>query len=346
MRRAALRDALISSLDQLIPNRTPISNQRVTQNVTQEAPPTEPIRQESADLHAARPGKKPSKISEAQITRIIDAVRETATADAADVARYLDNLVQHLDIIGCSPDEVPVYLRMRNQTLASLYFLLMKGPRPSPMELRSLALRFALDARKPIVVDVRQCVIQLTPKGIQISAYKSPVGQLLNFPQAAAVVRDPLAVRVLQHAFAEPPHVDQLISAIEGHFGGPPKQSDTLCTDNTAFTFEIIDGTSTKPRVQLWIDDREVSFPISSAIHKLLRELCRNPQMELSGPDAKDLFQITNLSKTAGEIRKALELTRAGAGCWLQTNRVRWADGHAPRPRSKKPARENGNNKK
>ena len=76
-------------------------------------------------------------------------MRRSAEETAALVSAYLDAIVEHLEAIGCSPADVASYLRCRQQTLASLY-LLIAQPNPSPTETRKLALRLALDARKPI----------------------------------------------------------------------------------------------------------------------------------------------------------------------------------------------------
>jgi hypothetical protein len=95
---------------------------------------------EQRSLAAVRAAKERALAGEAQVN--------FGTEDSRD--RFVSEWAEHLEAIKCSPADVMRYLRQSNQTLASLYLVATKPGTPSPTEMLQFALRYALDARKPV----------------------------------------------------------------------------------------------------------------------------------------------------------------------------------------------------
>lgn len=182
-------------------------------------------------------------------------VNDTAlrvVAHSISQANYLGDRVadikairrDHLQTIGCPPAEEDAYDRFAKQTLASLY-LVAREARPSPTEMRRLALRYALDARRSIDGDLNRFAWTKERDGWRIAEdqfacglggtdWKIPVGigtatRLIGLPNIAGrLVRDPFAVAVLDCVLANPPRIDSLKGLIEKLPGKMPTAEDAI----------------------------------------------------------------------------------------------------------------------
>ena len=88
---------------------------------------------------------------------------------------YPVGLEAKLEQIGCQPEDVEGYLQSEKHVLASLY-LEAERPHPRSLKLRQLALRYALDARKPINDDGTRFKWNHTDDGLIITNMNSPTG--------------------------------------------------------------------------------------------------------------------------------------------------------------------------
>src|SRR5262249_50255574 len=121
-----------------------------------------------------------------------------------------------------------------------------------------------------------------------------------------------------------------------------PEEEDP--SEETRFLFsEARSQDQEKVEMHLWIEGKEVPLGNWQIVHKLLKILCRNPAREYTGKQLKDEYSVTNPSKAAHAIKESMEKTQTGAGGWLLTDPIGWADGHAPRRNSTKRGR--GRNK-
>src|SRR5262249_45480466 len=110
---------------------------------------------------------------------------------------------------------------------ASLYALIAQ-PNPSPGEVKRLALRLALDARRPVGGDINRFTWQRTEGGWLIGEYLSVTHRALPFPMSSHLVTDPLVVLVLDQVLVDRPNPYKVLQAIELILGGPPQSNDTL----------------------------------------------------------------------------------------------------------------------
>ena len=152
----------------------------------------------------------------------------SAAADADHMGRFVDDMVDHLQSIGCtSKREVNKFFRMARQTLASLYSAASK-PQPSPSELMRPALRFALDPRKPIEGDVGRFHLEQVNNGWRVVEYPSVARKVPAIPLPGRLIRSLYAVRIFDHLHHDPPQLYRLMGLIETILGCIPTEKDCL----------------------------------------------------------------------------------------------------------------------
>jgi hypothetical protein len=209
-------------------------------------------------------------------------------------------------------------------------YLELSRPQPSPTELRRLSIRYAIDPRKPVDGDVRRFRRQRLESSWKIEEASSPTLARISVDLPYIVVAHPHAVPLLDLVMGEIPRHQELISLIEDIFGGRPSEADGLeAQPRPAFTYRVHESDE-RPTVELWIGDKEVALRNWKDIHKLLQKLCEQPEARLSLKQVK-VLGVQNASQACAEIKKALEATRCGAGAWLLTVPIRWAERRSPR---------------
>jgi hypothetical protein len=270
-------------------------------------------------------GRSNASVQDDEVYRQLSLLEPMAAANCLLSGAYVDHFVAHLEAIGCTPAEVPEYLRLRDQVLASLYLLLQR-PNPSPDAMRRLALRFALDTRRPIEGDLSRFRRFREERYWQIA--EEPNELVLAEP-----IKNAQAAAVLDYVFTDPPQIMRLTDLIEHLLHKVPTAEDALPRDSKPLFQFSITQTTDGPHVRLWINRKEVTLRSRDAVHKLLQRLCRQPDQRLAGRELERKLQISNVSQTVHVIREALEATHRGAGQWLQTDPLGWVDGHAPEER-------------
>ncbi len=151
-----------------------------------------------------------------------------AHADAESVAEHLNHLAEHLWAIGCTGKaEVEGYFVLAKRTLASLYGEAAK-PHPSPRVLSKLALRYALDARRPIEGDIDRFHVQRLHDGWNVIEYPSLAMRVPAIPLPGRIVKNIFAVRILDDLRAQPPDFYRLMGHLESLLGGVPAATDDL----------------------------------------------------------------------------------------------------------------------
>src|SRR5262249_31624762 len=138
-----------------------------------------------------------------------------------------DGLVAHLLSVGCKPEDVAAYFHLRRRTFASLYAFIAQ-PNPSPGEVKRLALRLALDARRPVGGDINRFTWQRLKSGWLVGESPTVSHRTMLFPLSSQLVTDPLVVLILDRVFAEAPSQYRIMEVIEFILGGPPRLGDTL----------------------------------------------------------------------------------------------------------------------
>jgi hypothetical protein len=281
------------------------------------------------------------ELSEQQKAKLVNWLQERARADADRLGDFLTNYVVHLQALGCTLDDVGPYLHAERQTLASLHFL-ARGGVPSPTEMRRLALRLVLDARRSVDGNLDRFSLERASDSWQVRLRSSLAERLLSpvVKGKGHRVWNPTTNAVLDCIAVDSPKLSRLLEIIERTFGGPPSISDTLeAAVQPEVTFAI-EESSTRPIVKLWINDREVPLPAKvKDVHELLKHLCLHPKERVAGRELQKHQKISNASKAAKKIREALDQTHPGAAQWLQTiSFLGWTDNHAPsrRPKSVK----------
>ncbi len=246
-------------------------------------------------------------------------------------ARWTEAVVNLLYRLKIQPHDVAAYRRLERQTAASLY-LEATRPHPSQAKLKQLALRFALDARRPFGGHLLQLAYRRTEAGwvIAVDGMVAAIVMPDDFP--GQLVNEPWAVQFLDTVFQSADPSQDLITVIEWFFGRAPTEAESLGADRKpAFTF--CEASSDEQQlVELRIAGRRVEIPNWRDIHHLLQRLCGFPEAKLVGKDAR-AAGVVNPSQACGKIRAALEAAHAGAGDWLQTSPIGWKPGFAPRER-------------
>jgi len=149
-------------------------------------------------------------------------------ADADSVVEHIDQLAKHLSRLGCTTKaNVEHYFRVANRTLVSLYFA-ARQPQPSPDELKRLALRYALDARRHVEGDLRRFKMRRLKDAWEVVEHSSLAVWALPFRLPGRVLRDFYTVSVLDCVFARKPQIFDLMGLIEEQLGGVPSEADGL----------------------------------------------------------------------------------------------------------------------
>ena len=299
-----------------------------------------PIADEPLDRESIRQALAPllgvpvAEVSDARLEQVIGDVERSTTDRAHALAGYLACLTEHFQTIGCGPDQVEAYLRLAQQTLASLY-LSAASSQPSPTELKQLALRYALDARHALEGRVERFVLTRRTDTWAVREYPSLALTMPAIPIPPRIVRDPVAVAILDHVFTGPPEIYRLLEFLELLLGGRPSRQDALPPARPPrFTYRL-ENRDGEPTVRLWVGTCQVELPKRRDVHRLLEVLCEKPACRLSGPQAREDHEIANPSEACKLIRTALQRARIGADQWLCTTPIQWAPGRAPKPGSR-----------
>ena len=147
-------------------------------------------------------------VTDARLDVEIAKIRQSAEALIA----YVDSLVEKFGSIGCKHSEIHGYFRLAHQTLASLYFA-VSLPSHSPTEVKKLALRYALDARKAVEGSLDR--FHLTRKESYWEVREYPGIAVTSIPMPPRCVRDPVAVDVLDQVFRDKLDTYRLMALIE-----------------------------------------------------------------------------------------------------------------------------------
>lgn len=273
----------------------------------------------------------------AAVLPVIEDMVRSATDEADSIVRYVDTLVEHLEAIGCKYSRVRDYLRLADQTLASLYFAVL-CPNPSPTEVKKLALRYALDARVPITGPIERYHLNRREDGWEIREYPDIARPSIPFPPR--IIRNALAVRILDGVFRHEPNPFRLMEFIELVLNGPPSKDDALpLAGRQRFAYRITEDSGGEPTVTLWIGKTQVKLPRRRDVHLLLQALCETQDLRLTGPQCREKLDVANASEACGLIRRALRHAHPEAGEWLLTGPIGWAHDKAPRlrPRGRRP---------
>ena len=169
-----------------------------------------------------------SKSDHRKVVHCISQIVATAIADADSLVEHIDQLAEHLSALGCTTKaDVEHYFRVANRTLVSLY-LAARQPQPSPDELKRLALRYALDARRPVEGDLRRFEMRRLEDAWEVVEHSSLAVWALPFRLPGRVLRDFYTVSVLDCVFARKPQIFDLMGLIEEQLGGVPSEADGL----------------------------------------------------------------------------------------------------------------------
>ena len=184
------------------------------------------------------------------VAELLGSIVSAAMADADAVANHLDHVVDHLLSIGCtSKAAVQRYFLLESRTLASLYFEAAKA-HPSPTELTKLALRYALDARRPIEGDIGRFEIRPFEKVWKVIEYPSIAMRVPAIPYPGRIIKNIFCRANPRLPAARPPDIFRLMELIESLLGGVPTQAD--CLDVNGGT----DAPGSQPKIE--VDLREV----------------------------------------------------------------------------------------
>ena len=186
-------------------------------------------RETKLDGQQGEPKRRKRQTKESrQVQQCLRKIVSAAEADATSVGNHLDHLVEHLSAIGCTDNaDVQAYFDMANRTLASLYQEAAKA-RPSPSELTKLALRYALDARRPVAGEVGRFALQRQQDAWEVIEYPSVAMRVPAIPRSGRLVKNVFAIRILDYLQQQPPAIYALMGLIEDLLGGMPAESDGL----------------------------------------------------------------------------------------------------------------------
>ncbi len=207
-----------------------------------------------------------SEAQKQEVAAAIEKIIRVAHEDADSVIAHLDHLAEQLSAINCTTKaDVEHYFRAANQTLASLYFVAAQ-PQPSPDGLKRLALRFALDARRPIGGDLGRFDWRRLERGWEVTEYPSLGARALPFRLPGRVLQDVYTVAVLDHVFARPPKIYDLMGLIEDLFGRVPTEADCLGPNGSIgvapqrheITVDLVQNV-------IWVDKAPFPVPVAQA---------------------------------------------------------------------------------
>jgi hypothetical protein len=327
--RRNLQQAIIAALGVALPSRETQTAIRCSKSTSPDKPVDRKKLQEAAAILLE---VSVGDLKDARLDNLIEEIKRGAEVDAEAVADYVNSLVEHFETISCECSKIGDYFRLANQTLASLY-LAISCPNPSPIEVKSLALRYVLDARVPVRGPIERYRLAKCKEGWEVTKYPSSLTpRCIPFP--ARRIRNRLAVLVLDCVFANELRPYRLMELIELLLGGQPSRKDALPPDRKPrFTYQIDEDTSDYPVITLRIGQTVVRLPKRRDVHLLLRALCESPHLKLTGPHCRENLGVTNASEACRLIRNALAKIRSEAGEWLLTNPIRWSERHEPQLR-------------
>jgi hypothetical protein len=270
----------------------------------------------------------------------------------ASILAYLNDFAHDLQAAGCRVEDLPSHLRHCEETLSRLQRLASDDNARAP-ELLRLVLTYALNARPTLLGNVWRFswtspVPTPTTNQPFLAAYRRDAEWLIIIDGATdrepssdlpreRVIRNPFAIWLLDCFGFDSIYMPRLRHVIEQIRGDDPQTSGALPGETAPkLFFRIADKPDGQVHVDLWIGSEEVKLETWKHVHNLLKAICLQPTKQFKGPGLKAKHDVSNPSSAAMAIKKSLENTKAGAGAWLLTNPIRWADGHAPKSRPKK----------
>jgi hypothetical protein len=172
--------------------------------------------------------------------------------------------VEHLSALGCTHTaDVQDYFDWANRTLARLYEEAAK-PSPSPSELTRLALRYALDARRPLEGDVGRFVLRRLDDAWQVTEYPSVAMCVPSIPRPGHLVKNVFAVGILDCLQQQPPAIYDLMDRIERLLGGVSAEIATLLDQGDTHHRSRCPKIDVDLKKSIVFLDGEI-FPVSSA---------------------------------------------------------------------------------
>ena len=214
------------------------------------------------------------------LTKVVSA----AVANADLLGDHLQHVVDHLSAIGCTHKaHVESYFRRANRVLASLYLEAAKA-HPSPSALTKLALRYALDARRPIEGDIDRFEIRRREDAWEVSEYPSSAMRAAAIGMPGRIVKNIFMVRIFECLHDRPPDIFGLMEHIERLLGGVPSLADSLEGDRGAGT----QGSRPKIEVNLgkslvWLDGE--AFPVKESQAYFVQAVVSAGGNWISGPE-------------------------------------------------------------
>jgi hypothetical protein len=292
-------------------------------NYPGEKPPSVPdqFRQGKKTEPPAKGSRRPppgvSKSEHRKVERCLRQIVATAIADADSLVEHIDQLAENLLALGCTTKaDVEHYFLVANRTLVSLYFA-ARQPQPSPDELKRFALRYALDARRPVEGDLRRFERRRLKDAWEVVEHSSLAVRALPFRLPGRVLRDFYTVSVLDYVFARKPQIFDLMALIEDLLGGVPSEADGLAPNGSPKVERQV------PRIKVdltsdtvWLDGKAFQVKTGQAYFvdavvaanrtwMSVKELASEPHRSLIGPRPDRVYKalpppIRNLIEAKG----------------------------------------------
>ncbi len=288
-------------------------------------PATPPIPPESV-ASPPRPPVETSVATPAQAA-IIEMFAQFGWDRADAVGIFLTGCVRQFEMLAVQPPDVHDYLLWEQRVLGSLYGA-VREPVLSPSRIKELAIRFAVDPRRPLQGHLLQYVVDFNDGGIAIGKYPEnmPYSQLQP-PAARKVVHTLFAKILLKHVFAQEINARELIDFVEGIFIGVPPAGLTL--DNVQhdrLTYSHEGG-----RIRMWVMGQEVMRIHGAYEQLLLRIMCQDPTICSTASGLKNREpRLKNPWSAVRKVRDAMRAIAEEAGDFILTKPLRWADGVVP----------------
>jgi len=271
------------------------------------------------------PSDDGSTLEDAMPVVTMGRIMESAISDAVRFGKYMEHKVDHLQAINCTTkEEVDDYFSSERKTLASIYLAVSKA-QPSPAELTKLALRLALDPRKPIEGDPRRFELRRKENGWEIVSYPSLAYKVPAIPLPGRLSRDVFVIQILDCLQQDPLQTFHLMDHIEKRLGCVPSESDGLdeetIDEDTAATSQIRVEVE---KEMVWLGDEPIS--VSTAAAYFIDALISAKGNWVSFPkDAPTEEHRQMISKRPDRIRKKLPSklremveSKGGKGCRLR----------------------------
>jgi hypothetical protein len=330
-KRRASAAAVQHASAKLVPNELA---QRVIRSLCkrrsgQEAPPAPPPklprvidRETTQNALAVLLNIPKSRVTKALLDKHIRQIRKDAEDDATRVAGYLDQLIDHLTLIGCTTDgEIDEYLVAEEQVLLDLYAEL-RFPQPSPTRLLQLSVQYALDARQRINGTIHQLEIRQRKGGYEIAVHPPGQIKLRSIPYPGRVVRNPCAIELLRFVQQSPPSYFRMVQWIESVLQHVPSYPDRS------------ESTASKPLPSIVVDleDSVVllfgkPYPVSLEGARFVKLLNNDPNVWVAPSDYEDDVVLKNsrldreFKKLPKPIKSLIE-SKKGSGYRLSKQRL------------------------